>query len=187
MLPHMRVLATVGHSTRSIDEFVALLQGAAVDALADVRRFPSSKRCPWFGQAPLSASLAQAGIAYRWFPELGGRRSAKEPSPENAAWRVKAFHAYADHLATSEGRAALDELAQWAELRLTAIMCAEALWTKCHRRLIADAFVARGWNVRDIVGPTRIEEHRLPDFALLEAGRLTYPAAQQRDFLRDRS
>ncbi len=109
-------------------------------------------------------------------PELGGRRSTAGLSDANAGWRVAAFHAYADHLVSDAGRIALDELAVVARSSSTAFMCAEALWTKCHRRLIADALSARGWSVRHLMTVKRAEPHRLPDFAQVADGVVAYPA-----------
>ena len=172
----MPLLATVGHSILAPEALVALLTRHAVEQVADVRRFPASRRQPGLGGEALRPLLAAAGIGYRWFPELGGRRRPDRTADANAAWRVEAFRAYADHLASAEGRAALGALDEWARERPTAIMCAEALWTRCHRRLIADAFVARGWTVEHVMSPTRREPHQLPDFAVASGDAVRYPA-----------
>jgi uncharacterized protein (DUF488 family) len=172
----MRDVATIGHSTRTLDAFIAILQAHGIATLVDVRRFPASRRHPHFSRESLSAALPEAGIAYRWIEALGGRRSTKGLSDANAAWRVDAFHAYADYLTTEAGSAALAVLEEIARASPSAFMCAEAQWTRCHRRLIADALVARGWRVRHLTSATRAEEHELPEFARLEAGRLSYPA-----------
>lgn len=173
----MPALATVGHSTRALAEFLAVLAAHGVDAIADVRRFPGSRRQPQFGQEPLKAALAAAGVDYRWFPELGGRRRADPTDEANAGWRVAAFRAYADHLVGAEGVAGLAALAAWAGGRHAAVLCAEALWTRCHRRLIADALLARGWSVLHLLTTTRVETHRMPAHAVVGAdGTVRYPA-----------
>jgi uncharacterized protein (DUF488 family) len=168
-------ISTIGHSTLPADDFVAHLTAADVAAIADVRRFPGSRRHPQFGGAALQKTLAAAGIAYRWFEDLGGRRDAKDLSLDNAAWRVAAFHAYADWMRTPTFRAALAELEGFARTQPTALMCAEALWTRCHRRLIADALLAQGWEVVHLIPPNRIEAHRPPEFAQFTAGGIRYP------------
>ena len=169
------MLWTIGHSSRSWDEFLALLQSEAIGLVADVRRFPGSRAHPQFGQAALSEALAAAGIGYRHFPELGGRRGKPAPDSQNTAWRVAAFNAFADHAATQEFRAAFDTLLELAESQRTAIMCSEAVPWRCHRRIIADHFLALGWSVTDIVGRGQVKPHVLPEFARVEDGQVTYP------------
>jgi uncharacterized protein (DUF488 family) len=139
-----------------------------------VRRFPGSKRLPHFNAEALRAAL---GDAYQHFPELGGRRSRVPGSP-NGGWEVAAFQGYADHMASEEFARGLQRLEAWARERSVAVMCAEAPWWRCHRRLLADALVVRGWSVRHILGPERAPEHELTEFALVEDGRLTYPPRQ---------
>jgi uncharacterized protein (DUF488 family) len=170
-------LWTVGHSTRSLDELLTLLAAGGIKLLADVRRFPGSRRHPQFNQEALAASLAGAGIEYRHFVDLGGRRSKRLPDSPNTAWRVEQFNAYADHMQSPEFLAALDELQSAARQHPTAIMCSEALPQKCHRRLIADALVARGWQVRHLLTPRRIDDHQLTPFARVEGTAVTYPAS----------
>jgi uncharacterized protein (DUF488 family) len=166
---------TVGHSVLALDEFIAALGGQRIRALADVRRFPGSRRHPQFGAKALERSLARHGIAYAWFEDLGGRRDTKQLSADNAAWRVDAFHAYADWMRSTEFQAALARLGELARAQLTAVMCAEALWTRCHRRLIADALLARGWEVVHLLPPSRLESHHLPDFAQVTPEGVRYP------------
>jgi uncharacterized protein (DUF488 family) len=166
---------TVGHSTHSIAEFLRWLTAHNIEALADVRRFPGSRRLPQFGKDALKQSLEEAGIEYHWFEALGGRRSEKNLSHLNSAWEVKAFHAYADYTNTPEFQNALKQLETLAKTRRTAYMCAEARWTSCHRRLISDALTARGWTVRHITSAKRTELHALPEFAVVKAQRVTYP------------
>ena len=166
---------TVGHSTRAIEDFLALLAAGNIELLADVRRFPGSRRFPQFNQEAVAQSLAAIGIGYRHFPDLGGRRSKRLENSPNTAWRVEQFNAYADHMQSPDFLAALAELIQAAKNQPTAIMCSEALPQKCHRRLIADALVVRGWRVRHLLSPKRIDDHELTPFALLSGTLLTYP------------
>jgi uncharacterized protein (DUF488 family) len=166
---------TIGHSTHKIETFLELLKSQAIECLADVRRFPGSRRHPQFGQDKLSESLAEAGIQYVHFPALGGRRSGRLPDSPNGAWRVEAFNCYADYMLTSEFEGALKELMTLAAAKRTAIMCAEALPSRCHRRLISDVLAARGWAVQHILSVRRLDPHRLPDFARQESGNVTYP------------
>jgi uncharacterized protein (DUF488 family) len=167
---------TVGHSNRDVADFLAVLGEHEIQSLADVRRFPGSRRWPQFGRAALAASLADAGIAYHHFPELGGRRTAQQEDSPNDGWRVAAFRAYADYLLTAEGERAFNELRTLAGDSRTAIMCAEALPWRCHRRLLADRFVVLGWGVFDIMSPGKAAEHALTEFARVDDGRVTYPA-----------
>jgi uncharacterized protein (DUF488 family) len=167
---------TVGHSTHSIEELLAILASAKIKLLADVRRFPGSRRHPQFNQDTLAASLADAGIEYRHFVELGGRRHKRLPDSPNTAWRVESFNAYADYMQSAEFLAALDVLMSAAPEQRTAIMCSEALPHKCHRRLISDALVARGWQVHHLMTPKRIDDHVLTPFAAVAGAVITYPS-----------
>lgn len=154
---------TIGHSTRSIDDFLALLQSAHIDAVVDVRRFPLSRRHPQFNAKALSASLAGAGILYRHMPALGGRRGTRPdgaPSP-HTLWREEGFRNYADYAETPEFRGAFDALLRVARDRRAAIMCAEAVWWRCHRRIIADYLIAAGVAVEHILDAGKIEPARL--------------------------
>jgi uncharacterized protein (DUF488 family) len=172
-------LLTVGHSTHPIDEFLALLRRADVEVIADVRRFPGSRRNPQFGSDALVRSLEAAGIAYLPLPELGGRRRVQPDSP-NDGWRVAAFRGYADHLRTPEFAAGRARLEAAARERRTAIMCAEVQWWRCHRRLVADVFAFAGWDVRHIMPGDRLVEHEPPPFAIrADDGLPVYPAAGQ--------
>lgn len=167
---------TIGHSTRPFEDFAALLAGESIGLVADVRRFPGSRRHPQFGLEALDASLEARGVGYRHFADLGGRRGRRGPNSPNTAWRVEAFNAYADYMDTPAFRAALDGLIEAAGRDRTAIMCSEALPWRCHRRLIADALLVRGWAVRDIIGPGKVGPHLLTPFARVSGDRLTYPA-----------
>jgi uncharacterized protein (DUF488 family) len=171
------VVHTIGHSTRTLDDFLALLRAHGIDAIADVRRHPGSRRHPHFARDALAASLADEGLGYRWMPELGGRRRARPDSPHRA-WREESFRAYADHMDEVEFRDALAALLADAAQRPTAIMCAEAVPWRCHRQLIADALVARGVDVRHVVGPGPAKRHTLSAHARLEGERLIYDGGQ---------
>jgi uncharacterized protein (DUF488 family) len=171
----LRAIWTVGHSNHEIDAFLRLLEGSSIRQVADVRRFPGSRRHPQFGRQALAEVLGGAGIAYHHWEALGGRRSARLPASPNTGWRAEAFNAFADHMQTADFQAALAELEQFAGGRATAILCSEALPWRCHRRLIADALIVLGWSVWDILPAGRVEPHRLTDFAQVVDGRLTYP------------
>jgi len=153
-------LFTIEHSTRGIGELLALLAEHAIETLVDVRRFPASRRHPQFSREALAASLAAAGIAYVHEPDLGGRRQPRPDSP-NTAWRVAAFRGYADYMGSEPFAAALERLLRSAARSRTAMMCAEAVPWRCHRRLIADAAAAAGAEVLHILGPGRAERHQL--------------------------
>jgi uncharacterized protein (DUF488 family) len=174
----MKPLFTIGHSTRRFEELLALLREHAVQRLVDVRRYPGSRRSPQFGRESLRAALEAAGIAYRHEPDLGGRRAGGRHSP-NTAWRDPSFRAYADYTATPPFRDALSRVLAEAQERPTAVMCAEAHPSRCHRRLIADAAVARGVPVRHILGPGSSEPHVLhPAARVSPDGTLTWPDPQ---------
>ena len=168
---------TIGHSTRSADAFLALLQANAIDALADVRTIPRSRRHPHFGREILDPWLREQGIAYRHFAALGGLRKPRADST-NGAWRNEAFRGYADHMLTPEFRGAVDELLDLGRHRRVAVMCAEALWWQCHRMLLSDALVARDVDVQHIMserGGGTLQPHRLTPFAQIRAGQVVYP------------
>ena len=169
-------LWTIGHSTRSSDEFLALLQSHAIQRLVDIRRYPGSRRHPQFHAAALAKSLAQAECSYEEMPGLGGRRPARPDSP-NGGWKNAGFRGYADYMQTEEFAVALGELMTRATEEQTAIMCAEAVPWRCHRSLVADALVVRGWDVTHILSPGQLKPHQLTAFAQVESGRLVYPPA----------
>jgi uncharacterized protein (DUF488 family) len=168
-------ILTVGHSTHEPEAFVGLLSGAGVEALADVRRHPGSRRMPWFNGGALAADLGE--IEYEHLPELGGRRAPAPDSP-NGGWRVRQFQGYADHMASEEFAAGLSRLLELARRRRTAVMCAEAQWWRCHRRLLADVLVARGHSVLHLDPRGGLVPHELTEFAVVEGERVTYPPAQ---------
>ncbi len=171
-------LHTVGHSNHEEEQFVELIRGAGIELIADVRRYPGSRRQPHFERTALAGVLQQAGVGYRWLGEsLGGRRRPLPHSP-NGAWESDQFRGYADHMATPEFEAGLKELEQLARHQRVAAMCAEAWWVRCHRRLIADALLARGWRGLHLGSSGALEEHRLTKFAVVTNGRVTYPEVQ---------
>ena len=169
------VVWTIGHSTRSAEEFRALLAEHAIEAVADVRRFPGSRRVPQFGGDALAEDLRAHGVEYRWLPELGGRRRPAPDSP-NTGWRSDAFRGYADHMMTEPFAAGLDELVNLACGLRTAIMCAEAVWWRCHRGLIADALRRLGFEVCHIMGPRVSVPHPYTAAARIVGGWLSYAA-----------
>jgi uncharacterized protein (DUF488 family) len=171
----MPVLYTIGHSTRSIEEFIALLRENGIGLLADVRSIPGSRRVPQFGQQELRASLEAAGIDYLWMPELGGRRKVS-PDSRNTAWRHPAFRGYADYMETEAFAEGLMMLADLACAVPVAIMCAEAVWWRCHRSMIADAMKWAGFDVRHIMGPGKVVPHPWTGAARVVRGKLTYVA-----------
>jgi uncharacterized protein (DUF488 family) len=165
---------TIGHSTRKIDIFISLLKENGIKLLADVRRFPGSKRYPQFNKDTLADSLGKAEIRYQHFPELGGRRKPKPDSP-NTAWRNASFRGYADYMETEEFRKAITRLVDFAnDVGPTAIMCAEALWWRCHRALISDFLKARGSEVIHIIDHNKTELHPFTSAARVVNGKLSY-------------
>jgi uncharacterized protein (DUF488 family) len=170
----MATLYSIGHSQRSVERFISLLEPQGIELVVDVRRMPGSRRYPQFNQDELAASLAAAGIGYHHEPDLGGRRTPRDDSP-NTFWRNDSFRGYADHMETAEFQDALTRLIELGEQRPTAILCSEALPWRCHRRLIADALVWRGHDVRHIIGDHDAEVHILTPAAHAgESGVLIY-------------
>jgi uncharacterized protein (DUF488 family) len=164
---------TIGHSTRPLEEFLATLEAYGVELVVDVRRFPGSRRRPEYGASALEAALVARGIAYQWLPALGGRRRPAAASVE-LGWRHPAFRAYAEHVTTEPFAAGLFELLMLAQGLRTAIMCAEVLWWRCHRRLIADVLTSLSVPVVHIRTDRVAEAHRLAAPARLVGGSLTY-------------
>lgn len=166
---------TIGHSTRSADEFLALLQAHGIEAVADVRRFPGSRRHPQFGGPVLEANLAGHGIDYAWLARLGGRRRA-EAGPQQLGWRNASFRSYAAYTWTEDFAQGLEELLCVAQARPTAMMCSEALWWRCHRALISDVLRFLGFPVVHILGEGAGTPHPYTAPARIVAGELVYPA-----------
>ncbi len=174
----MPLLYTVGHSTRSLDELVAVLEQAGVRVLADVRRFPASRRHPQFDRGSLEKELPRLGFRYLFLGEaLGGRRKATLSVAEspNRAWQVDAFRNYADAMTSPEFLAAVGELEAVGRAAPTAYMCAEKPWWKCHRRILSDLLVARGWEVIHLLEPGKRAAHGLSEWARVKDGGVTYP------------
>ena len=167
----------MGHSTRTTKEFKTLLLAHDVKQLADVRTIPRSRHNPQFNGDRLRRSLQKVGIGYRHLVELGGLRHARRDST-NTAWRNASFRGFADYMQTPEFKTALDELIRIAQMRRTAIMCAEAVPWRCHRSLIADALVVRGIHVAEIVSRTQTRPHTLTPWASVVRKQVSYPAAR---------
>ena len=169
-------LFTVGHSTHPIEEFLRILEAYGIRQLVDVRTIPRSKHNPQFNQENLAASLKGAGIVYRHMPGLGGLRKPRRDSI-NTGWRNASFRGYADYMQTSEFRENLGCLIGIASGTATAIMCAEAVPWRCHRSLIADALVARGVAVQEILSAAKVQPHTLTPFAKIDHAEVTYPGS----------
>jgi uncharacterized protein (DUF488 family) len=169
-------VTTVGHSNLEAPEFVDLLRGQGVELLVDVRRFPGSRHVPWTNSEALAPVLNGAGIGYLHLESLGGRRRPVPDSP-NDGWRVRQFQGYADHMTSEEFNRGLERLEGEARDRRVAIMCAEAQWWRCHRRLIADRLLLGGRRALHLDRRGAVEEHALTEFARVDGELLTYPAA----------
>jgi len=169
----LRTVWTVGHSTRGGEEFVQILKAHEVEVLVDVRSFPGSRRYPQFNRAALSESLAKDGIEYRHEPRLGGRRKPRADS-HNTAWRNPQFRGYADHMESEEFRNGVEELLELPSEARVAVMCAEAVWWRCHRSLLADYLKANGHTVIHILDEKKTEEHPYTPAARLVDGQLSY-------------
>ncbi|MGI8733411.1 MAG: DUF488 domain-containing protein [Pyrinomonadaceae bacterium] len=164
---------TIGHSTRPAEEFARILKSHAIGALIDVRSFPGSRRYPHFNKEQLSQLLTMSNIHYFHFPSLGGRR---KPNPEsrNTAWQNASFRAYADHMESADFKKGIEELLQLSALQRTTVMCAEALWWRCHRSLISDYLKVLGVEVTHIADEKRTEVHPYTGAARIVEGRLSY-------------
>jgi uncharacterized protein (DUF488 family) len=174
----MAPLFTVGHSTRSLDELIAICAAHGVGAIADVRRFPGSRRSPHFARRALEESLPAHGLRYRWIPELGGRRR-RPPAAPPSAWQVEAFAAYADHMRSTEFGAGFARVLEMTAGGPTAIMCAEASPYHCHRRLIADWAELHGIEVVHLLDEHRRERHHVTPFARRAGDDVAYDAGGQ--------
>lgn len=169
----MHTIYTIGHSTRTIEQFIALLKAHDIEELVDVRTIPKSRHNPQFGEEELAASLQEAGIAYKHLALLGGLRRTSKDSV-NLGWQNTSFRGFADYMATVEFRIGLDELTALAEKKTVAIMCAEAVPWRCHRSLIADALTVQGWQVLHIQSRKMASPHELTTFLKVQDGKLTY-------------
>jgi uncharacterized protein (DUF488 family) len=171
--PPPAMIWTIGHSTRGFEEFLGILAKFRIETLADVRSFPGSRRYPQYGKEALATSLRASAIEYAWLPALGGRRHASANS-RNTAWRNAAFRGYADHMGTAEFAQGLQQLLELASEARTVIMCAEALWWRCHRSLIADALCVRGVQVMHIIDARHETLHPMTSAASIVQGELSY-------------
>jgi uncharacterized protein (DUF488 family) len=171
---HREAAFTIGHSTRSVQEFIALLWAHHVELVIDVRTVPRSRRNPQFNRETLPQSLQEADVGYEHAAELGGFR---RPSPDSAndGWRNASFRGYADYMQTAPFAVAIEKLAERVHRQRLAVMCAEAVPWRCHRSLIADALIARGISVEEIISTTRTQPHAMTSFARVEGTTVTYP------------
>ncbi len=168
---------TIGHSTRTLEEFLTLLGEYRIEGIADVRRFPGSRRYPHFASEAMAASLPAHGFTYQWLPKLGGRRKVRPDSP-NTAWRNASFQGYADYIATEEFAEGLDDLLTLAANKRTAMMCAEVVWWRCHRSIVSDVLKLRGIEVIHIIDAKHTTVHPYTSPAHVVDGKLSYAAAQ---------
>jgi len=173
------IVLTIGHSTRTVEEFIGLLQAHGVSRVIDVRTVPRSRHNPQFNKTSLPGSLKKAGLSYVHLPGLGGLRHAQCDSV-NLGWHNASFRGYADYMQTPEFEKNLEELVQLAKQDRIALMCAEAVPWRCHRSLIADALLVRGIRTEDIMSPTRRQVHTLTPFAKVRGTTITYPTEASR-------
>ncbi|NGX84350.1 DUF488 domain-containing protein [Aequorivita sp. KMM 9714] len=174
----MNTIWTIGHSTRTFDEFLKLLQSFNIKSLVDVRHYPSSRKFPQFNKDSLEKSLPENNIEYTHLIDLGGRRKPN-PNSKNDAWRLDSFKGYADYMATEEFKQALNTLKEIAAEKQTAIMCAEAVWWSCHRSLISDILKVDGWEVLHIMSENKATEHPYTAPARIVDGKLNYSKKDQ--------
>jgi uncharacterized protein (DUF488 family) len=165
---------TIGHSTRTIDEFIAMLKSLQIELVVDIRSFPGSRRYPHFNKEALAVSLPKNHIAYQHLVKLGGRRKPL-PNSHNIGWRVAAFRGYADYMETEDFNEAIKELETRGTQKKTAYMCSESVWWSCHRSLVSDYLKFKGWLVMHIMNVDRAEEHPYTKPAKIEGNKLVYP------------
>lgn len=168
-----RTIYTIGHSTHSLEEFLNMLQSVGVEVVADVRSMPGSRKFPQYNQDALADSLRKHKIEYKYFEDLGGRRKTT-PDSKNTVWRNESFRGYADYMETDAFKEGLKELEKVASSKKVAIMCAEAVWWRCHRSMIADILKAESWEVLHIMGENKTTEHPYTQPAKVTNGKLTY-------------
>jgi len=168
-----KLIYTIGHSTRSLEEFISMLASFQVHLVADIRSYPGSRRYPHFNKEALEVSLPEHGINYIHLKDLGGRRKVVKDS-KNIAWKNDAFRGYADYMETETFKVAIAELEQIAIKQLTAYMCSEAVWWRCHRSLVSDYLKWKGWTVQHIMAENKSEEHPYTSPAKIIDGRLDY-------------
>lgn len=175
------LVCTIGHSNRPLEVFIELLAANGVQCVVDIRTVPKSRHNPQFGQDQLPHSLAQAGINYWYIEELGGLRHAKADSIINSGWRNKSFRGYADHMQSEEFARGLEKLTALVQRQRCTLMCAEAVPWRCHRSMVGDALIVRGYTVEHIIGPKGRNRHKLTPFARVEGTKITYPALAEDD------
>jgi uncharacterized protein (DUF488 family) len=173
-------VCTIGHSNRTIEEFIGLLKQNGIACVLDIRTVPKSRHNPQFGQDILPESLSAAGIGYRHLAGLGGLRRPHKHSP-NAGWRNTSFRGYADYMQTDEFSRNVDAVAALARTTRCVLMCAEAVPWRCHRSLVADALLLRDIPVEHIIGPQKRRPHTLTPFARIDGGRITYPPGEEQE------
>lgn len=176
----MQQIYTIGHSTRPIDDFISLLKTHSITQLVDIRTIPKSRHNPQFGREELEASLTKADIKYFYIEKLGGLRPKSEHSI-NDAWRNASFRNYADYMQTDEFTEGLEELIVITKKGVSAIMCAEAVPWRCHRSLVSDALLVRGFKVHEIISEKSTREHAMTQFAIVEGDKVTYPKSAVKD------
>lgn len=167
------VIYTIGHSVHSLDEFIEMLNSFDIKMLADVRRFPGSKKYPWFSKDNLEKVLPEHHIDYIHMEELGGRRKV-QPNSVNSRWKNESFRGYADYMQTAEFTRAVEQLEAIARQKTTAFMCSEAVWWRCHRSMISDYLKAKGWKVEHIMNIRKVEEHPYTSPARIRDGHVFY-------------
>ena len=172
------VVLTIGHSNHTLDRFLALLASHEVEALADIRRFPGSRKHPHFNRDNLAAALPKSGVEYHWLEALGGRRHKRRDESPNLGLENEGFRNYADYMLTDEFREGVEKLLEVAQRKRTAIMCAEGLFWQCHRRLVSDFLAANGVTVQHIMPGGELRPHKLTDSAVVENRQVTYPGAR---------
>ena len=168
-----KIIYTIGHSTHTLEEFIAMLKSFNIELLADIRSFPGSRKFPHFNKENLPASLAENNIEYIHLKNLGGRRKVN-PESCNTGWRVAAFRGYADYMETENFKKAIHELEQIASTKRVAYMCAEAVWWRCHRSLVSDYLKHNGWTVLHIMGVNKSTQHPYTAPAKIMNGKLNY-------------
>lgn len=172
-MKNSKTIYTIGHSTHTIEEFIAMLKAFEIVNLADIRSLPGSRKFPWFNSENLEVSLNEAGINYRLIKELGGRRKFHKDS-KNLRWHKEAFRSYADYMETVDFVKGINELIEFSESGKTAYMCAEAVWWRCHRSMVSDYLKAKGWCVLHIMSKTKTEEHPYTQPAIVREGMVYY-------------
>jgi uncharacterized protein (DUF488 family) len=166
---------TIGHSNHSLDQFLALLVQHKVEALVDIRRFPGSRKHPHFNGDNIARALQKSGVEYHWLEALGGRRHKQRDESPNLGLENKGFRNYADYMLTGDFREGVEKLLELARQKRTAIMCAEALFWRCHRRLVSDFLVAGGVTVQHIMPTGELRPHMITNGAVIDSGRVAYP------------